>query len=101
MNTKFHWGVTLLSDALYRSPGVVKSGQELLSSRSDAPHRHPDVVLNEHGFPHFYERVRVKKLANEYRIRLASWNIGSLTGRLTELVDAMVRRDVSILCAGN
>jgi len=68
------------------------------SSRSDAPHRLPDVVSNEQGFPHFYERVRVKKLAHKYRIRLVSWNIGSLTGRLTELVDAIVRRNVSILC---
>ena len=40
--------------------------------------------------PHFYERVRVKKLAHEYKIRLASWNIGSLTGKLAELVDVMV-----------
>ena len=47
---------------------------------------------------HFYERVRVKKLVHEYRIRLVLWNIGSLTGRLAELVDAMVRRKVSILC---
>ena len=56
------------------------------------------MVSNEQGFPHFYERVRVKKLAHEYRIKLASWNIGSLTGRLAELVDVMVRRNVSILC---
>jgi len=28
----------------------------------------------------------------------ASWNIGSLTGRLAELVNAMVRRNASILC---
>ena len=34
----------------------------------------------------------------EHRIRLASWNIGSLTGRLAESVDAMVRRNASILC---
>jgi len=68
------------------------------SSRNDAPHRRPDVVSNEQGFPHFHERVRVKKIAHEYRIRLASWNIGSFTGKLAELVDAMVRRNVSILC---
>ena len=42
--------------------------------------------------------MRVKKLTHEYKIRLASWNIGSLTGKLAELVDAMVRRNVSILC---
>jgi len=56
------------------------------------------VVSNEQEFPHFYERVRVKKLVHEYKIRLASWNISSLTGRLAEVVDAMVRRNVSILC---
>ena len=48
------------------------------SSRSDAPHQRPDVV-NEQGFTHFYEQTRVNKLAHEYKIRLASWNIGSLT----------------------
>jgi len=49
------------------------------------------------GF-HFYKKVRVKKLAHEYRIRLASWNIGSLKDRLAELVNAMVKRNVNILC---
>ena len=38
------------------------------SSKNDAPLRSPDVVSNEQRFPHFYERVRVKKLAHEYRI---------------------------------
>ena len=56
------------------------------------------MVSNEQGFPYFYEQVKVKKLAHEYKIRLASWNIGSLTGKLAELVDAMVGRNVSILC---
>ena len=42
--------------------------------------------------------MRVKKLAHEHKIRLAPWNISFLTGRLTELVDVMVRRNVSILC---
>ena len=42
--------------------------------------------------------MRVKKLAHEYKIRLVSWNISSLTGRSVELVDAMIRRNVSILC---
>ena len=41
--------------------------------------------------------MKVKKLVHEYMIRLASWKICSLTGKLTELVDAMVRRNVSIL----
>ena len=33
-------------------------------------------------------------LAHEYKIRLVSWNICSLTSTLAELVDAMVRRNV-------
>ena len=32
------------------------------------------------------------------RIRLGSWNVGSLTGKLRELVDTAVRRRVNILC---
>jgi len=42
--------------------------------------------------------VRVKKLAYEYSIMLASWNISSLTGRLIKLVDVIIRKNVSILC---
>ena len=38
------------------------------SSRKDMPYRRPDMVSNEQGFLYFYERVRVKKLAHEYRI---------------------------------
>ena len=65
-------------------------------SRNEAPHRRLNVLLNQQGFPYFYERVRVKKLAHEYRIRLVSWNIGSLIGSLAELVDVIVRMNVSI-----
>ena len=74
----------------------MKSGQGLLG-------RHPEtmrhnVVSNKPRFSHIYERVKVKKLAHEYKIRLASGNISSLTCRLAELVDTMVRQNVSILC---
>ena len=41
---------------------------------------------------------RVRKLVKPTRIRLGSCNVGSLTGRLKELVDTMVRRRVNILC---
>ena len=79
----------------------MKNGQGLLGRHPETTH-HISAQMwcqlsNEQGFPHFYERVKVKKLAHEYRIRLASWNIGSLTGRLAELVDAIVRIKVSIL----
>jgi exonuclease III len=40
---------------------------------------------------------RVRKLAEPTRIRLGSWNVGSLTGKLRELVDAAIKRCVNIL----
>jgi exonuclease III len=39
-----------------------------------------------------------RKLVGESRIHLGSWNIGSLTGKLRELVDTAIRRRVNILC---
>jgi exonuclease III len=39
-----------------------------------------------------------RKLVGESRIRLGSWNVGSLTGKLRELVDTAIRRHVNILC---
>ena len=41
---------------------------------------------------------RVTKLAEQTRIGIGRWNVGSLTGRLRELVDAAIRRRVNILC---
>jgi hypothetical protein len=40
---------------------------------------------------------RVRKLVEPTRIRLGSWNVGSLTGKLRELVDTAIRRCVNIL----
>jgi exonuclease III len=40
----------------------------------------------------------IRKLVEPTRIRVGSWNVGSLTGKLRELVDAARRRRVSILC---
>ena len=37
----------------------------------------------------------VRKLAEPTRIRIGSWNVGSLTGKLRELA---IRRRVNILC---
>ena len=62
-------------------------------------HRRPDVVSNEQGSSHFTRRVRgARKLVGESRIRIGSWNVGSLTGKLRELVDTVVRKRVNILC---
>jgi hypothetical protein len=111
-----------LSDAPYRNPGVVSNGQgpgrhplggapyldldtvisEQGSGRrilSGALHRRPGVVKNEQGSSHLTRRVRrVRKLAEPRRIRLGSWNVGSLTGKLRELVDTAIRRRVDVLC---
>ena len=59
----------------------------------------PGVVINEQGSSHFPRRVRrVRKLAESTRIRIGSLNIGSLTGKLRELVDVAIRRRINILC---
>jgi hypothetical protein len=64
-----------------------------------ALHRCPGVVTNVQRSSHLSQRVRgVRKLVQPTRIRAGSWNVGSLTGKLRELVDASRRRHVSILC---
>jgi exonuclease III len=40
----------------------------------------------------------VRKLAEPSRLRVVTWNVGSLTGKLGEIVDTMIRRRVNILC---
>ena len=83
-----------------RDLGMVSSNQG--SGRrflSGALHRRPGVVKNEHGSLHLSRRVqRVRKLIEPTGIRLGSWNVGSLTGKLIELVDTTTRRRVNILC---
>jgi exonuclease III len=40
----------------------------------------------------------VRKLAEPSRVRVGTWNIGSLMGKLREVVDSMIRWRVNILC---
>ena len=93
------------SDALYRASSAVLNEQErnIVSPEYNvinlgALHRRPDAIENKQGFSYVNERVRVKKLAHGSRIRIATWNIGTLTGKLLELVDIMLRRRVNIAC---
>jgi hypothetical protein len=66
---------------------------------SDALHQGLDVISNEQESSHLTRRVRVaRKLIGESRICLGSWNVGSLTAMLRELVDTAIRRRVNILC---
>jgi hypothetical protein len=115
-------GHNSLSDAPYRNPDMVLNGQgpghhplggapyldldtvlsEQESGRhifSDALHRRPGVVKNEQGSSHLTLRIRrVRKLAEPNRVCVGTWNVGSLTGKLREVVDTMIRRRVNILC---
>ena len=85
-------GVFPTSDALYRTSGAVLNEQEksIVSPECNvimlgALHCRPDAMEIKHGFSHISERVRVKKLAHESRIRIATWNIGTLTGKLMDI----------------
>jgi hypothetical protein len=111
-----------LNDAPYQNPGMVLNGQgpgrhplgntpyldlnTVLNEQgsghrilSDALHRRPGVVKNEQEFLHLTRRMRmVRKLADPSRLHVGTWNAGSLTGKLREIVDTMIRRHVNILC---
>jgi hypothetical protein len=72
------------------------SGRRFLSGTL---HQRPGVVTNVQGSSHLSQWVRgVRKLVESIRIRVGSWNVGSLTSKLRELVDGASRRGVSILC---
>jgi hypothetical protein len=114
-----------LSDVLYQNPGMVLNGQgsgrhplsgasyldldTVLSEQgsgryilSDGLHRRPGVVKNEQKSSHLTRQMRrVRKLAELSRMRVGTWNIGSLMGKLREVVDTfdtMIRQCVNILC---
>jgi hypothetical protein len=121
-SNQFSLGRHPLSDALYWNPDMVireqGPGRHRLSGApywnpnmvtsergpdrhhlSDALHRRSDIVSNEQGSSHLTRRVRgAMKLVGESRIRLGSLNVGSLIGKLRELVDTAIRRCVNILC---
>ncbi|KAI3874317.1 hypothetical protein MKX03_019465 [Papaver bracteatum] len=57
------------------------------------------LLTNEPGSSYLTEYVReAKKLAKGSRVCLGSWNVGSLTGKLREVVDTAARSHVNILC---
>jgi hypothetical protein len=89
-----------LSDAPYLDLDMVLneqgSGRRILS---DALHRRPGVMKNEQGSSHLTRWMRrVRKLSEPSRLRVGTWNVGSLTGKLREIVDTMISRRVNILC---
>jgi hypothetical protein len=73
-----------------------ESGRHILS---DALHRRLSVVKNEQESSYLTRWMRrVRKLAEPSRVRVGTWNVGSLMSKLREVVDTMIRRRVSILC---
>jgi hypothetical protein len=89
-----------ISDTSYQNPNVVISERGPNHHHlSDALHRRSDIVSNKQGSLHLTRRVRgARKLVRESKIHLCSWNVGSLTCKLRELVDTTIRRCVNILC---
>lgn len=61
-------------------------------------HSHLNVVKNTQGFPHFHERVWVKKLVHESEIHFGSWNIGTLSGKSMKIVNTIVKRKINFMC---
>jgi hypothetical protein len=89
-----------LGDAPYLDLDTVlneqESGRRILS---DALYRRSGVVKNKQGSSHLTRQMRrVKKLAEPSRLRVGTWNVGSLTSKLREIVDTMIRRRANILC---
>ncbi|XP_026746110.1 uncharacterized protein LOC113507456 [Trichoplusia ni] len=67
----------------------------------DAQGQHPALVRSGQGLSHQNGRVRRKKRAQsvrEIRLRCASWNIGTMTGRGRELADVLKRRRINVAC---
>jgi hypothetical protein len=101
-------GCNPLSDASYRNPDMVLNGQgsgrhplgdvsyldldTVLNEQgsgyrilSDVLHRRLGVVKNEQGSLHLTRWMRrVRKLAEPNRLRVGTWNVGSLMGKLRE-----------------
>lgn len=50
------------------------------------------------GVPAFDGQVQVKKLIQEDRIGICTWNIRSLIGKLLEIVDTMIRKRKGKIC---
>jgi len=86
-----------VNDRLLPGSNVLYSSSTV-SNEQGPLHRRLDVVKNKQVFPHLRERVWVKKLVHENRIRFRTWNIGALTGKSMEVVDTMMRRRINFMC---
>jgi exonuclease III len=63
----------------------------------DAQPQHPATVASGQGLLH-QGRVQRKRRVRDVRMRMISWNIGTMTGRGRELADVLKRRRVNVAC---
>ena len=61
------------------------------------PHQSLHVVLNRHYRKEGQKRNRHGRLMDKSRIRIATWNLGTIMGKMMELVYTMIRR-INIIC---
>ena len=63
----------------------------------DAARDPPTGPRNERRVPQ-RPQLRLKKRVEDCRVRMATWNVGSLTGRRREITEVMERRRINTLC---
>lgn len=68
-------------------------GTARASPINDAQAHRPTPAISGQGLP-CQVRARLKTLVPQRKLRFATWNIGSLTGRCRELADVLMRRRV-------
>ncbi|XP_047029965.1 uncharacterized protein LOC124637498 [Helicoverpa zea] len=84
-----------------RKVNKVMSDRARAYPTGDAQEQHPAPVGNGQGLSHQNGRVRRKMRARsvrELRLRYASWNVGTMTGRGRELADVLKRRRINVAC---
>ncbi|KAJ0175133.1 hypothetical protein K1T71_009274 [Dendrolimus kikuchii] len=64
----------------------------------DAQAQHPAPSRSIQGLSHYSGRGRRKKLVQEKRWRMCTWNVGSMTGRGAELAATLKRRRMNVAC---
>ena len=66
------------------------------SPGGDAVHTRPSGLTNVRGLPRQDRWSRLKKQVG--RLRVVSWNVGTMTGKAMEIADVLRRRKVDIAC---
>ncbi|XP_068210389.1 uncharacterized protein [Palaemon carinicauda] len=77
-------------------PDVINMDAARASPVSNVHQNPPIGVINGRGIPQG-SRLQPKKLVREWKIRAGIWIVGTLMGRLREIVDVMERRKIDVL----